>query len=278
MTIELTAEFSKTEAFSWISASIIFFYILSLLASHYLQKCSAYLRNHKSFWRFKNTFVSWLHAIICSALFLYNIYDTPTIFDDMINAKTKIAYITISISAGYFFYDGLDIIFSNKTINAQAIEVLLHHFIIMAIIWVPLFTYQFVAYTLCSLAIEMNTVFLHLRFMCVFFAVDKSSGKYRIVAILNIVSFVLFRILTLCWMTRWIVLNRGLLHVGWFSLGSFGLAAMMIINIFLLQRLLQADFNKDHNLRKTSKEDSQNYSDKVDNQLNEANSNHLKTN
>lgn len=79
-------------------------------------------------------------------------------------------------------------------------------------------------------------------------------------------------------MTRWIVLNRGLLHVGWFSLGSFGLAAMMIINIFLLQRLLQADFNKDHNLRKTSKEDSQNYSDKVDNQLNEANSNHLKTN
>ena len=63
----------------------------------------------------------------------------------------------------------------------------------MGIVWVPLFTYQFVAYTLCSLAIEMNTVFLHLRFMCVFFAVDKSSGKYRIVAILNIGKKKVFR-------------------------------------------------------------------------------------
>ena len=52
----------------------------------------------------------------------------------------------------------------------------------------------------------------------------------------------MFRILTLCWMTRWIVLNRHLVHVGWFSLGSVGLAAMMIINILLLQRLLQSDF------------------------------------
>jgi hypothetical protein len=52
----------------------------------------------------------------------------------------------------------------------------------------------------------------------------------------------MFRILTLCWMTRWLVLNRHLVHVGWFSLGSFGLAAMMVINILLLQRLLQSDF------------------------------------
>lgn len=45
-------------------------------------------------------------------------------------------------------------------------------------------------------------------------------------------------------MTRWIVLNRHLLHVVWFTIGSVGLAIMMIINIFLLQRLLQSDFSK----------------------------------
>ena len=48
----------------------------------------------------------------------------------MINAKTKIAYITISVSAGYFLYDAIDIIISNKKINAQAAEVLLHHLIV----------------------------------------------------------------------------------------------------------------------------------------------------
>lgn len=53
----------------------------------------------------------------------------------------------------------------------------------------------------------------------------------------------MFRILTLCWMTRWIVINRHLIHIVWFSIGSTGLAIMMVINIFLLQRLLQSDFS-----------------------------------
>jgi len=35
-------------------------------------------------------------------------------------------------------------------------------------------------------------------------------------------------------------------HIGWFTLGSIGLAAMMLINIFLLQRLLQSDFRHNH--------------------------------
>ena len=55
-------------------------------------------------------------------------------------------------------------------------------------------------------------------------------------------------------MTRWIVLNRHRVNIGWFSLGSVGLAAMMIINILLLQRLLQADFtNKNDRKLKGSK-------------------------
>lgn len=45
-------------------------------------------------------------------------------------------------------------------------------------------------------------------------------------------------------MTRWIVLNRHLIHVVWFTVGSVGLAIMMIINIFLLQRLMQSDFSR----------------------------------
>jgi len=55
------------------------------------------------------------------------------------------------------------------------------------------------------------------------------------------------------------VLNRSAVHVGWFSLGSFGLASMMVINILLLQRLLQADFTKDHGLRNNSRVESINH-------------------
>lgn len=257
----LTAEFTKPECIAWIAGTIGLFCAINPIADYLLKSSSKYLSDNKNFWRFKNTFVSWIHSLMASSFVIANIYSTPAIFDDMIVAKTKFAYITISFSAGYFLYDGIDIIISNKKMNTAAIEVLLHHFVIIGIFWVPLFTNQFVGYTLAALSIEFNTVFLHLRFMLVFFNVEKSTIKYRLVSILNIVSFLLFRIMTLCWMTRWIVLNRHRVNIGWFSLGSFGLAAMMVINILLLQRLLQADFtNKNDRKLKSKKLDDMNMS------------------
>lgn len=247
MSSNLKANFSIAECSACILGTIAFFIITNKIVSFILPKSSKFLAENKNLWRFKNTFVSWIHSIIASTLVLYNIIYTPIIFDDMINMSTKFSYFTICVSTGYFIYDAIDIIISNKRISNQSIEVLLHHFVIISIFWVPLFTNQFVGYTLAALSIEFNTVFLHLRFMFVFFNTDKSSPKFRVVSILNLVSFVMFRILTLCWMTRWIVLNRHLIHVGWFSLGSFGLAAMMVINILLLQRLMQSDF-KNHNI------------------------------
>lgn len=54
-------------------------------------------------------------------------------------------------------------------------------------------------------------------------------------------------------MTRWIVINRKLIETHWFTVGSCGLAAMLIINIFLLQRLIQADFQNNNNKNKMSR-------------------------
>jgi hypothetical protein len=51
-------------------------------------------------------------------------------------------------------------------------------------------------------------------------------------------------------MIRWIVINRKLIETIWFTIGSFGLAAMLLINIFLLQRLIQADYqNKNSKIK-----------------------------
>jgi hypothetical protein len=43
-------------------------------------------------------------------------------------------------------------------------------------------------------------------------------------------------------MVRWILLNRHLVHIGWFTLGSTGLVVMTFINVFLLRRLVESDF------------------------------------
>jgi len=240
-----STEFSIKETAGYTSLSIIVFTCINLLFTFCLPKLIHSLSIHPNFWRFKNTSVSWSHSLISTLFVITNIIRTPEIFDDMINVSTKFSYITICVSTGYFIYDAIDICYSNKKLTPQSMEVLAHHFVIIGIFWVPLITNKFVGYTLAALSIEFNTIFLHLRFLLVFNNVDKSSVKFRVVSILNLVTFVAFRILTLCWMTRWLVLNRHLVHVGWFSLGSFGLAAMMLINIFLLQRLLQSDF-KNH--------------------------------
>jgi len=55
-------------------------------------------------------------------------------------------------------------------------------------------------------------------------------------------TFLGFRILTLAWMTRWIVINKDLVPLPFYALGSVGLAAMTIMNIVLFYRLLQSDF------------------------------------
>ncbi len=51
---------------------------------------------------------------------------------------------------------------------------------------IPLYSHKFLGYTIVSLLMEFNTVFLHLRFMFVFHSVDKSCLFYRIVSTVNI--------------------------------------------------------------------------------------------
>lgn len=239
----LSAEFSLKETIFYISSSIVCFVLYNYLATFVLSKFE-FLKQHNNFWRFKNTFISWTHALISSILLLINVYLAPELFSDMISVKTRYSYIEISISLGYFIYDAVDIIRSNKKLSSQSYEVLLHHALIIFIFFVPLILNRFVGYTIGAMSIELNTIFLHLRFMLVFNNVPKTSLLFRVVSLINLITFVLFRILILCWMTRWIVLNRNLIHIGWFTVGSIGLAIMMVINIFLLQRLLQADFRK----------------------------------
>lgn len=56
------------------------------------------------------------------------------------------------------------------------------------------------------------------------------------------VTFLGFRVLTLSWMTRWIVINKDLVPLLFYSIGSIGLATITVMNIVLFCRLLHSDF------------------------------------
>lgn len=55
-------------------------------------------------------------------------------------------------------------------------------------------------------------------------------------------TFIAFRIMVFGWMTRWLFLNKDLVPLILFSIGSVGLAVMTLMNIILFYRLLRSDF------------------------------------
>lgn len=55
-------------------------------------------------------------------------------------------------------------------------------------------------------------------------------------------TFVGFRISVMAWMSRWMLINKDLIPLVFYSLGSIGLAVMTVMNIVLFYRLLQSDF------------------------------------
>ena len=55
-------------------------------------------------------------------------------------------------------------------------------------------------------------------------------------------SYITFRIMTFAWMTRWLFLNKDLIPLPFFTVGSIGLAVMTAMNIVLFYRLLKSDF------------------------------------
>lgn len=100
---------------------------------------------------------------------------------------------------------------------------------------------------------EINSVFLHLRVILRLANIAKGT-LYRVNSIINLGTYVVFRINTLAWMTRWLVLNRDNVPLVAYTLGSVGMAIMTVMNIVLFYRLLRSDFLKKSKTKETKKE------------------------
>lgn len=59
---------------------------------------------------------------------------------------------------------------------------------------------------------------------------------------MNVATFVLFRILLLGWMTRWLTIHRDDVPILFFTVGSLGLATIVGMNIVLFYRILIGDY------------------------------------
>lgn len=108
-----------------------------------------------------------------------------------------------------------------------------------------IFYKMYIAFGVCSLLMEVNSIFLHFRQLLNFHGVTKTSLLYQVNGILLLVTFVNFRFLTSAWMTNFVIQNRNELPFWHFMLSAVGMAVVTVLNISVFMQLWRSDFKRE---------------------------------
>lgn len=202
-------------------------------------------------WKWRNVATSLAHSLVSGCWAPTAFYQAPEMQDDLITSFTPSCHALVSFSIGYFIYDALDMALYHR--KRSSYELLVHHSLCISCLGIAVTSERYVAYGGLSLMVEINSVFLHARQLFIITGEPKASLRYRTNALLNVATFLSFRILLLGWMTRWLTVNRELIPLAVFTMGSVGLAVIVLMNIILFSRILSVDFP--HMFRREGREE-----------------------
>ncbi|KAJ8347729.1 hypothetical protein SKAU_G00263180 [Synaphobranchus kaupii] len=192
-------------------------------------------------WKWKNLSVSMVHSLVTGSWAITCVVLWPETLYKIYSFYTPHSYLLICFSTGYFVQDACDIIFSSYTRGAW--EFLLHHAMVIWCFLYALYTKHYVAGTVIALFVEVNSIFLHMRLMLKL-AGAQSSPFYAVNKMLNLFTYITFRLSAQFYLTWYIVQNyTGLDH------GVYFMTTMMLMNTMILiyfYRLLRADFFPNH--------------------------------
>ncbi|XP_026853574.2 TLC domain-containing protein 2 isoform X1 [Electrophorus electricus] len=205
----------------------------------------------KNIWKWRNISTSFVHSLITGLWSMLCFYMHPQMAEDLIETHSVFSHTLVSVSIGYFIYDFFDMIFNQK-IN-QSWELLFHHMVVITCFGLSVLTHLYVGFAVVALMVEINSIFLHLRQM-LRMANMAERVLYRVNSMVNLGTYVAFRISTLAWMTRWLVLNRERIPLLSYTVGSVGLAIVTVMTIVLFCRLLRTDFLKSSREKENKKD------------------------
>ncbi|TSN39314.1 TLC domain-containing protein 2 [Bagarius yarrelli] len=195
----------------------------------------------RNVWKWRNISTSFVHSLITGIWAVLCFYMHPQMAEDLIETHSVFSHALVCVSIGYFIYDFFDMVFNQKINHSW--ELLFHHMVVISCFGLSVLTFRYVGFAVVALLVEINSIFLHMRQILRMAGISKSTA-YRVNSMINLGTYVVFRINTLAWMTRWLVLNRDLIPLFSYTVGSVGLAIMTLMNIVLFYRLLRTDFLK----------------------------------
>ncbi|KAI1728335.1 TLC domain-containing protein [Ditylenchus destructor] len=190
-------------------------------------------------WRISNEVVSLIHSVISGSWALYACLMFPKLISHMDTFVDQVPKSLIYLSFGYLVHDLIDLLINERSV--RIIELLFHHVIVLTAFFTTLTTHQFLGVVMFGLLMELNSIFLHTRSLMNLYGQPKNSTAFKFVALLNIASFMVFRMAVSLYLLFWQITNA--LSMEWYlTIITFVvIVSLSITNTVLLYRVLAAD-------------------------------------
>uniref|UniRef100_A0A914HET2 TLC domain-containing protein n=1 Tax=Globodera rostochiensis TaxID=31243 RepID=A0A914HET2_GLORO len=192
-------------------------------------------------WRISNEFVSLFHSILSGVWALGILTHFDSYIDDLIGADSKEARYLTYMSLGYMVHDLIDLVVNER--SARIIELLFHHVVVITAFMITQVTGKFLYIVVLGLLMEVNSIFLHLRSLCNLYRQPKDSNLFKIIALINVATFMLFRIAVSVVLIGWLISQYINWELAWHLqvVNSLVIYSLGLTNFVLCYRVLAAD-------------------------------------
>lgn len=215
--------------------TVIFFQIVNQIVQRYGRSPTT----DENTWKWRNLFVSWIHACIVGTWDLSCFYFYPELVTDLIAFHNLYLYSMVAFSTGYFVHDFIDIVVNKKL--ADMWEVIPHHFAVAGMFFYNVVTSRCIAYNVVALLAEVNTIFLHARKLLQMARVPYNHILYRANAGVNLITFVLCRFGGLAWIIIGMFIWGNRVTPLYYYVLAVAMFVMWVTNIMLFRRLVLSD-------------------------------------
>ncbi|KAM7374514.1 hypothetical protein PAMP_007167 [Pampus punctatissimus] len=183
-------------------------------------------------WKWRNISTSLAHSSLTGAFYI-----EPQMVEDLISSHSLLSHSLVAVSSGDT---------STNVLSCFSLVVTSRRYLGFAVV---------------SLLVEINSVFLHIRQLLLLsgqknrpgteITTPRPSVTYRMTSWLNLGTFLVFRVGTLGWMSRWLAGHSDHIPRYVLLMGTAGLSVISTMNVVLFYRLLRADIlNNTHNTDK----------------------------
>ncbi|XP_061163601.1 TLC domain-containing protein 2-like [Saccostrea echinata] len=219
-----------------IVVSVTFFYLLNMMTAKFIKPPPS---ASKDPWRWRNLFVSWIHAILCGSwdLACFSVY--PEMFNDLVAHINYFTYMMVAFSTGYFIYDALDMYLNNKLLSDWGVT--LHHIIVILFFIHTILTKYGTGLTCVALMTEINGVFLHARKLMQMFQFGFNHKLYILNKYMNLSTFIICRGFPIIRIFYGLLYECHEIVLPLRITFKFMVILMAVINIVLFKRLCKSD-------------------------------------